>query len=289
MSIQSLNHLSNAEYRSYGAVSQSDLKAAKRNPQLYYETYLREPASSRRSKPATTAEQQWGMACETFLRTQQLPEDVVVIPAEALNKDGHRKGAAWTEFAAANVGKTLVTRREYDQQFAGLEDAFSNVMGHAVAKMILQSPTALWSQRFAWECPETGLPLKAELDLVDSERGILVDVKTAADTDQEAFGRAVYTYGYDIQAAQYLEAVQHMWPEQQWTYGWIVIRNKAPHEVEVYDATDELLAYGRRRLMAARQHFADCVESGTWKSATHGISVALELPAWVRSRDAFSY
>ena len=289
MTVTSLNHLTNAEYRAYDAVSQSDLKAAKRNPQLYYETYLREPASSRRSKPATTAEQQWGMACETFLRTRQLPEDVVVIPAAALNKDGHRKGAAWTEFAAANQGKTLVTAREYQQQFAGLEDAYSNVLDHAVARMILESPTALWSQRFAWECQETGLPLKAELDLVDPARGILVDVKTAADTDSEAFARAVYTFGYDIQAAQYLEAAQRMWPDAAFTYGWIVIRNKAPYEVEVYDATDELLAYGRRRLMAARAHFCECVESGSWKSPTHGLSVALELPAWVHTRETISH
>ena len=282
--IETLHHLTTRQYRAYEAVSQSDLKAAARNPQLYYETYLRQPPHTRRPRQATTPEQQFGMSVEEFLRTNQLPQDLVVIPAEALNKDGHRRGAAWTAFAAANADKQLVTQKEFDAQMAGILEAAANVGDHKVAETLISSPDAQWHQRFTWMCPDTMLPLKCEMDILDVTLGVVSDVKTTADTDADAFARSVISWGYDIQAAHYLEAAALAYPERPFMFGWIVIRNKPPYDVEVYEACDELLEHGRKRLMVARENYRRCVDSGIWRSQTHGLSVSLDLPAWARGR-----
>jgi hypothetical protein len=282
--IETLHHLTNSEYRAYQAVSQSDLKMAARNPQLYYETYLIEPAHRRRPRLATSPEQQFGIAVEEFLRTSAMPEDLVVIPPDVLNAQGHRRGSAWTAFVAEHEGKQLVTQKEFDQQMGGIMDAAANVRAHKVAELLLNSVSAKWHQRFVWLCEDTMLPMKAELDILDDGLGVVCDVKTAADTDADSFARSVLTFGYDIQAAHYLEAAELAYPTREWTFAWVVIKNKPPYDVEVYDASDELLKHGETRLMAARENYRRCVDSGTWKSATHGISVNLDLPAWARGR-----
>lgn len=284
--IEALHHLTNSEYRAYDAVSQSDLKMAARSPQLYYETYLAAPGY-RRPRPATSPEQLFGMAVEEHLRTGQVPSDLVLIPAEALNKDGHRRGSAWTAFAAEHAGKTLLTQKEFDAQMQGIFDAAANVRDHRVAELLVHSVSAKWHQRFHWICQQTMLPLKAELDILDEGLGVLTDVKTAADTDADAFVRSALNFGYDIQAAHYLQAATLAYPTRAWTFAWVVIRNKPPYDVEVYDASDEVVKHGEMRLMAARENYRRCVDSGLWRSATHGISVNLDLPAWARGRSGF--
>ena len=284
--IETLHHLTNSEYRAYQAVSQSDLKMAARSPQLYYETYLMEPAHRRRPRPATSPEQQFGMAVEEFLRTSAMPADLVIIPQDMLNAQGHRRGSAWTAFAAENEGKQLVTQKEFDQQMGGIMDAAANVQDHRVAQMLLASASAKWHQRYHWLCDETMLPLKAELDLIDDVLGVVVDVKTSADTDADAFTRSIVNFGYDIQAAHYLQAAELAYPSREFTFAWIVIRNKPPYDVEVYDASNELIRHGETRLMAARENYRRCVDAGIWKSPTHGISVCLDLPAWARGRNS---
>ena len=282
--IETLHHLTNSQYRAYEAVSQSDLKMAARNPQLYYETYLRQPPHTRRPRQPTTPEQQFGMVVENFLRTHELPEDLVVIPAEALNKDGHRRGAAWTAFAAENAGKQLVTQKEFDAQMASILEASANVEEHIMAQTLIGSPSAKWHQRFTWQCQQTALPLKCELDILDDILGVVCDVKTSADTDADAFARSVLNWGYDMQAAHYLEAAGLAHPDRDFAFAWVVIRNKPPYDVEVYEASEDLLEHGRKRLAAAKENYRRCADIGYWRTATHGLSVSLDLPAWARGR-----
>lgn len=275
--METLNDISFDEYRAYPAVSQSDLKACWDNPQLYYEQQI---AKTRAKAPASDA-QQWGRGMEEYIRTGGAASDCILIPRDVLSDQGHRRGKAWQDFAAAHEGKTLLTEKEYHERFDGYESALKNVHDHECAKRILFAETATWSRRFIWQCFETELPLKGELDLVDEAGGIVCDVKTAADVDPDSFQRAVFAWGYDIQAAHYLDALRRSYGETDWVYCWVVIRNKPPYNVEVYEASTELLNVGEERRLQRLRFFNDCVTTGRWATATHGISSVLFPPRYM--------
>lgn len=277
----SLNHLTFAEYRSWLGVSQSDLKACWRDPQLYAETKqgiwpVTEPS------PA----QLWGTGMEEYLRTGGAASNCVLIPREVLSDQGHRRGKAWQEFAAKHEGKRLLTPDEYEAIYGGYERAMQNIEQHEAARAILASPTKQWSQRFAWRCSETGLLLKAELDLIDLEEqdgelgGWIVDVKTATSNDIDAFSRDIINYGYDVQAAMYLEAAATQYPAATFDYGWIVIKNRPPYSVEVFTASAAFCEAARERLSKLKRFYRQCHESGVWRHNSYGTARIITPPSY---------
>lgn len=258
-----LNHLTQPLYRAYDAVSQSDMKRCYENPQLYHEQHI----AKTRPKDPPSKSQQWGTRMESVLR---LDSNFLVIPPSALNADGHRKGAAWTELEARSAlefpGLDLLKVEEAEC----FDAAQQNVCGHDLAKRLIYSPSAQWSRRYTWQCPLTGMALKGELDILDVQLETVTDVKTADDIDLRTWEGDILRYGYDIQAAMYLEAATLAYPEVAWSYAWVVVRNKAPFNVEVYECSQELLEIGQRRLEHRKLFFKECVESGRWVTPTHG-------------------
>lgn len=258
--------LSNAEYRALSAVSQSDLKSCWNNPQLYHQM------RGRPSEP--TASQQFGIDLESYIRGEL---DYAILPATVLNKDGHRRGKAYTEFLAENQSRYLVT----EDYVAQLERAADNILNNGPAAQLIYSPTAIWHERFAWDCDLTGLRLKCEIDLLDPGLHCVTDLKTASDVDLDSFERDVMKWGYDIQAAMYLQAAKLLLDED-WSYAWVVVRNRPPFDCEVYEASQQLLLHGSRRLDERLEFFAECEKSGQWLSQTHGIVQTVYPPRWSR-------
>lgn len=269
--IECINHLSQAEYRALPAISQSDLKKCWENPQLFDETRgeVSEPSSA----------QQWGITCEAWLRGDAKTQRV--IPAECLNSAGHRKGKAWDWFKSQHADHAQwITPIEWQRQYEGFQTAVRNAQQHDAAALLVWSPTAKWNQRFLWEAD--GELLKCEMDLLDAELGAITDVKTAADVDPRSFEKDAVKFGYDVQAAMYLRAARLLDFDRDWVFAWVVIRNTAPHNVEVYQASEELLAFGEERLQRRIDFYQECRESNRWRSPTHGQIVTLYPPRYAR-------
>jgi hypothetical protein len=267
--IEHLTTLTQQEYRALDAISQSDLKKCWENPQLY--------AATRGQYDPPSKSQQWGSDFEQYLRSGTV-DDVLVIPSDVLNADGHRKGKKWLDFSEYHRGKRLFTIQEVGE----LRRAFTSVLAHEHAAKLVYSKSARWTQRFAWE--QDGERFKCEMDLLDQELSCITDIKTAADVDPRSFESDVIRWGYDIQAAMYLRAARLLDMEREWAYAWVVVRNCEPFNVEVYQASDDLLEFGERRLQERIDFFLGCRRSGRWLSPTHGTVVMLYPPAWaVRS------
>lgn len=259
--------LSNAEYRRYPAISQSDLKACYSNPMLYHE---------QRGKPSEpTASQQFGVDLEAYVRGER--DHVTVVPAEALSANGHRRGKQWTEFVKQQGDRRLVTA-DYVED---LRRANANIHNHAAANRLINSPTAVWHERFAWTCELTGLQLKCEMDLIDANLECISDLKTSADIDLHSFERDVIKWGYDVQAEMYRRAARLLLDED-WSYAWVVVRNRPPFDCEVYEASQQLLLHGSRRLDERLEFYAECEKSRQWLSRTHGIVQTVYPPRWSR-------
>ena len=83
----------------------------------------------------------------------------------------------------------------------------------SMARTARDTPKVAWALRFSkkeeivlWDCPVTGLPLKSKLDMV-YKNSTVYDIKTTTCGTIEAFAKSAEKYGYDRQAAFYLDSV----------------------------------------------------------------------------------
>ena len=124
--------------------------------------------------------------------------------------------------------------------------------------------------------------LKGEMDLLDEPLACVTDVKSAADVDHYTWQRYAIKWGYDVQAAMYLRAASLLLCDVEWSFAWVVVRNRPPYNVEVYEASADLLEYGSKRLDQRLRFFHECRESGRWVTPTHGIVQTLYPPRYVK-------
>jgi len=95
---------------------------------------------------------------------------------------------------------------------------------------------------------------------------MITDLKTSRDTSPVAFARTIIAYGYDIQAAAYVSAVEHVRPEQvgRVRYQWIVAEIEEPYAVARIVPSESMMAHGRARWARALAIWERCLRTGTW-------------------------
>ena len=81
---------------------------------------------------------------------------------------------------------------------------------------------------------------KAEKESVDDKK-VIIDLKTTRDSSPESFRRSAYNYGYDRQAAFYLDGFK---ADEFW---FLVIEKESPYRVGIYKASDEFIEGGRQK------------------------------------------
>lgn len=108
----------------------------------------------------------------------------------------------------------------------------------------------------------------------------LCDYKTAADASFEAFGRAAFNYGYDIQVALALDVVAEVTGEMRPAF-WMVVQEKdPPYAVSVHRWEPDQIQYGRRRVRDLLDGIARCIEADEWPG--YGEPQSLVTPSYLR-------
>lgn len=159
------------------------------------------------------------------------------------------------------------------------------VMTHNVVKLLRQHGG--FETSILWEY--NGVPCKSRLDKFISGESMplsIVDLKKVqlGGGDDESFSRSVSTYGYDIAAAYYCDAVEFVLGKKP-AFIWVVIEDKPPYAVNVIQADRETLDIGRYRYQS---YFAELIrsrESGVWAGYTRDIHTG-GLPTWDRKKYA---
>lgn len=108
------------------------------------------------------------------------------------------------------------------------------------------NPTLAWALQWGvkerpilWECTESGLPLKAKLDILYKNQ-IVYDLKTTSASSQKSFPSHFQDFGYDRQAAFYLDAAQAK------RFVFVAVQKKTD-EVWVIEAPAEIISEGRKK------------------------------------------
>ena len=157
-----------------------------------------------------------------------------------------KRGKAWDEFAETNKGRDIITEIEFES-IKGMETA---LVGN---EEIIEFLVGKKEVPMVWEDSLSSVRCKGKVDILNGDT--IVDIKTTQDSSFEVFRRSAYKYGYNRQAAFYLDGFGAK------EFVFIVIEKKAPYNIGVYHCSDGFIESGRDEysslLMDYKKYFID--------------------------------
>ena len=287
------------EYRADSSLSQSKIKDFLRDPQQFYRQHV---ARTEPHKPPTKA-MIFGTDVERLAFYGSLP--AMVIPQDVLNAQGHRKGAAWTQWEAAQIAQhgpdmKLLKAEEFADVCGPIMQAVEGLRSHQWANEFMFGGGAVRHVRMRWVDEITGLPCKCELDMLHLNN-IIADLKTARDVTVTGFQRQVLQLGYYIQGWFYREALRRIaqfidqQPDCEMArqcrpilervldnepplFCWIAVKNNPSYHTEVHPADDDWYSLAEPIVRQAMAEIKRCYETGRWQTSTHGTITNMKCP-----------
>lgn len=154
---------------------------------------------------------------------------------QVISYDGTRRGKVWEEFKTQNSDSTIITIGE-EKNLTKMRERLYSIP--RVVDLLMGGEAEVVS---CWEDEESGVYCKGKADYlkIENDRRILVDIKTTQDHSERAFKGSCMKYGYDRQAAFYLDGFN---ADEFW---FIVIEKTDPFDVGIYMCGEEFIGYGR--------------------------------------------
>lgn len=126
--------------------------------------------------------------------------------------------------------------------------------------------------------PDTGVMMRGRFDWLGPQT--ITDYKTASSADPDEFVRHAINYGYDLQAAWYLDLAE-LCGHPVSGFAHIVQEKQPPYIVTVVVLPPELIDRGHRLKRRALEMYRDCVEAGVWPGYVSDDTFATPAaPAW---------
>ena len=133
-----------------------------------------------------------------------------------------------------------------------------------------------------WQDGETGVWLKSRPDWLPHkpDKRLISEYKTTETLKPSILSSAAFTYGYEMQAALILDAVNIVMEVEPQGVVFIVQEKDPPYMVEARLFTPEQIDFGRLQIRKALRIFADCLETGIWPGYSDGPRY-FDTPFWV--------
>ena len=206
----------------------------------------------------------------------------VLLPADAEARyrprsdvDGRTKEGKqvreWEAALTASQGVKFVSRADYD---AAVNIA-SAVRAHLGAAELLSNGFAEVAGILS---DYQGVNVRIKPDFRTSTA--IVDLKTTQDGRSDAFTRSILNYGYDVQAALYVDVAAAIDGMKRDFY-WVAVEKDSPYAVAVYKASDEMLQRGREQYTRAIEVYKECAALDLWPAYSQQIQT-LNLPGWAK-------
>jgi exodeoxyribonuclease VIII len=177
-----------------------------------------------------------------------------------------KDGKAWRD------AQTLpIVSQEVADNIAGMTDS---VACHPTAQAVLKNSRREVSG-FKRD-PETGLMLKARADVLTTDANgltVIPDLKTCdrGEADSKEFSRAIWKWGYHLQAAHYLDVFGAS------SFLFIVVEKLPPYAVAIYYLSAEALNKGRADRDLLLAELKRCQDESLWPGYTELIQ-EISLP-----------
>jgi len=247
------------DFRSY--ISSSDIRRL-----------LRSPAHFRNPAKMESAAMAFGTLVHTFVLEPHVAEARYRPRADVDGRTKEGKAVRdWEQSLAAQQNVQFISRSDYD---AAVSIATS-VRTHLGATSLLTGGMAEVSGTADNFC---GINARIRPDYLCDDR--IIDLKTCADARNDAFVRSVLNYGYDVQAAYYLDVAEAIDGKKR-KFFWCAVEKDTPFAVSVYEASDAMIERGRAQYKRAIELYKECASLDLWPAYSQQIQ-QLELPAWVK-------
>jgi hypothetical protein len=128
-----------------------------------------------------------------------------------------------------------------------------------------------------------GVMCRAMIDNAPEDPSLpLYDFKTCEDASPEACIRAVMNYGYDVQAAHYVDCWKGATGETR-AFRFIFQEKPRPHEICVIELDYDAMVMGKKRITRAREMWRICTTQNHWPGYPAGVH-QLPLPEFYQSK-----
>lgn len=263
-----------AWYQSADGVSQSMLKRLGQSP-AHLKAYLEKPPEPTRAMEIGT------LVHSIVFGTETVDSLVHVRPETYEDKKGQVKkwngnATECKDWFAAHEDKIVISVAELEM----LGGMFSAIHAHPSAKLALATGKAEQSL-FATD-EDTGCKLKCRCDWLSGNA--IVDLKTCEDASLDGFAKSVANYGYDVQAAFYLDICARLNLGKEY-FLFVAAEKQAPYAVAVYQLDEESIEIGRRKYRFWLARYRECLERNEWPGYDPTIQL-ISLPDWKKRKAA---
>jgi len=182
------------------------------------------------------------------------------------------------------AGETPVLRAEAEQ-VAAMALA---IKAHPIASALLDRNHGRPEVSAFWDDPTHGVTRRCRFDwLREAKDGrlLLVDYKSCASAERNAFAKAAASYGYDMQDAWYTDMAHALGLADDISFLFIAQEKTAPYLVNVIELDAPSIERGRRRNDKALQIYRDCTEADVWPGYADDVEL-ISLPRWAFYEDA---
>ena len=248
------------EYRQAEGVNKSTLWNLRKSP-AHYKYFL----ENQREDTAAFA---FGRAVHAAILTPSaFKKDFVVIP-EGIDRRTKAGKEEYQAFLDASAGKEILTAADAETVKAIVKAFKKNRDAVQLLKGTKREKPLFWTD-------DNGILCKCRIDAYKA--GLIVDLKTAQDAETETFTKEALRYGYDVQAAHYLDAYQHKESAVRPEWYFIVIEKTEPYAINILRADIGFLDYGFIRRQELIEKLKACQDQNAYPD--YGIN-ELCLPAW---------
>lgn len=163
----------------------------------------------------------------------------------------------------------------------GRIQAMTDALGERLAEIapapfVVGTPeqTLIWREGDVWA--------KARPDWLRADYSIIDDFKSTDNANPDAWTRALFAYGYDVQAAWYLRGVKALTGVDA-EFRFIVCETRPPYGVSVIGLGPDVLTLAEKKIHRALELWRECVRAGEWPGYPTRVCYA-QLPGWEEQR-----
>jgi len=234
-----------------------------------------------------TKEMIFGTQVDEYVLTPKFFKEKYFILAEKIDKrtkEGKKKSEELEE-TLKNECKTLITQDELDI----LKNVHASLMSHKWSAKFLRKfqPQICYDFSVEDEKENWCIDCKCRIDgLIETKKEpIIFDLKTTSDATFDGFTKKIFTYGYHIQAAFYLDGYYKNTGKHA-KYYIIAIENKEPFQVAVYELSEDngLINIGRTEYLNLIRKYRDMVFNKEQNDLNNNKILKIEVPKWYSNK-----
>lgn len=234
------------EYNRLPYVNKSTLWEMRKSPLHYWHLIHDTPKED-------TPAMRFGRAVHSFILTPDIFQEEYIIAPECDRRTKEGK-AIWNKLA--ECGKEIISAEDHKTIAAMQREVMKT-------NAFLLDPSVKKETEIAltWKDDESGVMCKGRLDVITED--YVIDYKTTTDASTRAFKREALRYGYDLQAAMYMEAAR---ANRYNPKGFIFIAQEKdpPYMVNVLHASDAFLDRGAWIMRDLLAKYKECRDKNDW-------------------------